>query len=83
MPLLVYWHLNLHSINNENLGAIARIMAPKFVLFTKGSMLPLNKGFKNMFEMYYSLALNPRFAIKYPCWKYFFLGLFIMLLKCS
>ena len=36
-------------------------MAPKFALFTKGSKLPLNKGFKNMFELYYRLALNPRF----------------------
>ena len=35
------------SVNNENLGA----MAPKFALFTKGSKLPLNKGFKNMFEL--------------------------------
>ena len=35
-------------------------MAPKFALFTKESMLPLNKGFKDMFELYYSLALNPR-----------------------
>ena len=34
-------------------------MAPKFALFTKGSKLPLNKGFKNMFELH-SLALNPR-----------------------
>ena len=38
------------SVNDENLGAIAR-MAPKFALFTKGSKLPLNKGFKNMFEL--------------------------------
>ena len=44
------------SVNNGNLGAIARMsngtiraMAPKFALFTKGSKLPLNKGFKNMF----------------------------------
>ena len=37
-------------------------MAPKFALFTKGSKLPLNKGFKNMFELYYSLALNPRYV---------------------
>ena len=35
------------SVNNENLGAIAR----NFSLFTKGSKLPLNKGFKNMFEL--------------------------------
>ena len=26
-------------------------MAPKFALFTKGPKLPLNKGFKNMFEL--------------------------------
>ena len=26
-------------------------MAPKFALFTKESKLPLNKGFKNMFEL--------------------------------
>ena len=34
------------SVNNENLGAIARMsngMAPKSALFTKGSKLPLNK----------------------------------------
>ena len=37
-------------------------MAPKFALFTKGSKLPLNKGFKNMFELY-SLALNPRYTV--------------------
>ena len=40
------------SVNNENLGAIA----PKFALFTKGSNLPLNKGFKNMFELLQSCA---------------------------
>ena len=40
------------SVNNENLGAIlVQAMAPKFALFTKGSKLPLNKGFKNMFEL--------------------------------
>ena len=38
-------------------------MAPKFVLFTKGSKLPLNKGFKNMFELYYRLELNPRYVV--------------------
>ena len=37
-------------------------MAPKFALFTKGSKLLLNKGFKNMFELH-SLALNPRHAL--------------------
>ena len=31
-------------------------MAPKFPLFTKGSKLPLNKGFKNMFELLQSCA---------------------------
>ena len=33
-----------------------RAMAPKFALFTKGSKLPLNKGFKNMFELLKSCA---------------------------
>ena len=40
------------SVNNGNLGmsnGTIRAMAPKFALFTKGSKLPLNKGFKNMF----------------------------------
>ena len=43
-------------------------MAPKFALFLKGSKLPLNKGFKNMFELDYSLAINPRivsYLLKY------------------
>ena len=31
-------------------------IAPKFALFTKGSKLPLNKGFKNMFELLQSCA---------------------------
>ena len=31
-------------------------MAPKFTLFTKGSKMPLNKGFKNMFELLQSCA---------------------------
>ena len=31
-------------------------MAPKFALFTKGSKLPLNKSFKNMFELPLSCA---------------------------
>ena len=31
-------------------------MASKFALFTKGSKLPLNKGFKNMFEFLQSCA---------------------------
>ena len=33
-------------------------MAPKFALFTKGSKLPLNKGFKNMFEFLIVLGFN-------------------------
>ena len=37
-------------------------MAPTLVLYIKGSKLPLNKGFKNMFKLYYSLAINPRYA---------------------
>ena len=31
-------------------------MAPKFALFTKGSKLSLNKGFKNMLELIQSCA---------------------------
>ena len=31
-------------------------MAPKFALFTKESKLPLNKGFKNVFELLQSCA---------------------------
>ena len=31
-------------------------MAPKFALFTKKSKLPLNKDFKNMFELLQSCA---------------------------
>ena len=31
-------------------------MAPKFPLFTQGSKLPLNKGFKNMLELLQSCA---------------------------
>ena len=42
------------SVNNGNLGAIA----PKFALFTKGSKLPLNKGFKNKYR--YGLRLTRR-----------------------
>ena len=42
------------SVHNENLGAIAHMlvcaMAAKFALFIK-SKLPLNKGFKNVFEL--------------------------------
>ena len=46
------------SVNNGNLGAIAHMSnRPKFALFTKkGSKLPLNKGFKNMFELQQSCA---------------------------
>ena len=47
------------SVNNANLGTIA----PKSALFTKGSKLPLNKGFRSMFELYYSLALNPQYIL--------------------
>ena len=36
-------------------------MAPKFALFTKGSKLPLNKGFKNMSELLQSCA-HPQFV---------------------
>ena len=38
----------LLSVNNGNLGAI--------VCITKGPKLPLNKGFKNMFELQQSCA---------------------------
>ena len=31
-------------------------MAPKFAWFTKGSKLPLKKGFRNMFELLQSCA---------------------------
>ena len=31
-------------------------MAPKFALFIKGSKLPLNQGFKNMFVLLQSCA---------------------------
>ena len=50
-------------------------MAPKFALFTKGSKLPLNKGFKNMFEWLQSCAEPLTYAklarnsIK-PLWRY-------------
>ena len=37
-------------------------MAPKFALFTKGSKLPLNKGFKNMFELLQSWAQPSNFV---------------------
>ena len=39
-------------------------MAPKFAMFTKGSNLPLNKGFKNMFELLQSCS-QPS---KWPSW---------------
>ena len=35
---------------------LVRAMAPKFPFFTKGSKLPLNKDFKNMFELLQSCA---------------------------
>ena len=38
-------------------------MAPKFALFTKGSKLPLNKGFKNMFELLQSCDQPSNFVI--------------------
>ena len=39
-------------------------MAPKFALFTKESKLPLNKGFKNMFELLQSCA-QPSICCEY------------------
>ena len=41
-------------------------MAPKFALFTKGSKLSLNKGFKKCLS-YHSLALNPRYSVCQAC----------------
>ena len=41
-------------------------MAPKFALFTKGSKLPLNKGFKNMFELLQSSAQPSICAVSVP-----------------
>ena len=47
-------------------------MAPKFALFTKGSKLHLDKGFKNMFELLQSCAQPSiwttymRFCLKLP-----------------
>ena len=38
-------------------------MAPKFALFTKRTKLPLNKGFKNMFELLQSCA-QPQNALQ-------------------
>ena len=38
-------------------------MAPKFALFTKGSKLPLNKGFKNIFEFLQSCAQTSNFVL--------------------
>ena len=37
-------------------------MAPKFALFTKGSKLPLNKGFKNIFEFLQSCDQDLNFV---------------------
>ena len=60
-------------------------MAHKFALFTKGSKLPINKGFKNMFELLQSIAqpsicwsasllgtcnLVGKIAIAWPDWAY-------------
>ena len=39
-------------------------MAPKFALFKKGSKLPLNKGFKNMFELLQSCAQPSNYGIE-------------------
>ena len=39
-------------------------MAPKFALFTKGSNLTLNKGFKNMFELLQSCAQPSIYTIR-------------------
>ena len=44
---------------------LIRAMAPEFALFTKGSKLPLNMGFKNMFVLLQSCA-QPS---KYPSEK--------------
>ena len=38
-------------------------MATKFALFTKGSKLPLNKGFKHMFELLQSCAQSSKIQI--------------------
>ena len=38
------------------MSLLIRANAPKFALFTKGSKLPLNKSFKNMFELLQSCA---------------------------
>ena len=45
------------SVNNGNLGAIARMSNGTLICIVyKGSKLPLNKGFKNMFELLQSCA---------------------------
>ena len=44
------------SVNNGNLGAIARIVYNRI-------LLPLNKGFKNMFELLQSCAQPSKFAL--------------------
>ena len=60
------------SVNNGNLGAIARMrMAPKFALFTKGSKLPLNKGFKNMFELLQSCPQPSNYAAQQQVRRFF------------
>ena len=58
-------------------------MAPKFALFTKGSKLPLNKGFKICLS-YYSLAHNPRNMVNVLKFQhylvvYFFVCLLLLL----
>ena len=48
-------------------------MAPKFPLFTKGSKLPLNKGFKNMFELLQSCgqpSLCFLFRLEFFKWQF-------------
>ena len=47
------------TVNNGNLvPLLIWAMALKFALFTKGSKLPLNKDFKNMFELLQSQPLK-------------------------
>ena len=47
-------------------------MVPKFALFTKGSKLPLNKGFKNMFELLQSCAQPLVCSCMLICVSFFF-----------
>ena len=42
---------------------LIRAMAPKFAVFTKGSKLPLKKGFKNMFELLQSCAQPSKYCL--------------------